>query len=698
MRILFLLVIFLLCFYSSQSQQISLQKLNNRSLLKDILNNPAEDLPSEYYEMMLQNLEHPLELNTVDYNKLSSLLILSEEQIVSFLSYRLNNKLLSVNELQVIPNFDLSTINRLLPFVYVQEEGISAKSISESILSTNHYLLLRYNQTLEQAKGYQPDTSNKNKYLGSPFHFYARYKMYTSKSISAGFTIDKDAGETKWNDFTSFHLSIQNKGHWKNITLGDYQLQFGQGLVSSAGFYLGKSSEPILSVKRNQVGVRPYTSSLEQGFFRGATATYQLGKIDITGFYSQKNKDANQKTNTIKSPSTQKTIKVKVDTVTSLLTDGYHRNNSEIEDKNVLKEITYGGDVTYRSEKNNFQLGFITLYSQLNIPYVKAVAPYNEHEFAGKNNLLTSLHYSYLWQNVHFFGEIARSTSGGIGTVNGVLLSLGKNTDMALLYRHYDKNFHSFYANSFVENSRSINEKGIYYGLKQVLNKNWTLSAYVDYFKFPWYRYQQKSKNTDGIGYMARFTYKPNKRFNAYFQYRQENKDENTKIQEAYFDKKGVAKTKDVTVLLNRARSIFNLYSDYDITPNINLQSRVSYNVIKFYGQKFTQGFGIAQDVNLDYKKWSFSGRVAFYNTDSYDNSVYFYEQDVLYAFSFPAYYKHGLRNYWLIHYKANKTFDCWLKISRSDLFDPNGVFGSGQDEIKLPYRHDLKLQARIQF
>ncbi len=686
MRFYLLFLFFLITFYT-QAQQDK-KELNNRVFLKEILNNPSEDIPNEYYEMMLQNLEHPIDLNTIDQNQLLSLLLLTDTQIAAFLAYRKSNKLLSINELQAIPHFDLAIINKILPFVYVKEEGLNAQSLYNSIKTTNHILLLRFAQTLETKKGFDPLSKSTAKYLGDPSNLYLRYKMYTSKSISMGFTIEKDPGEIKLYDFTSLHLSIQNKGHWKNITLGDYQLQFGQGVVSSAGFYIGKSSESILPVKRNHIGARSYTSVVEQNFFRGATATYQWKKIDITAFYSNINRDANQ----IKDPTG------KVVSVSSILTTGLHRNNTEIEDKNSLKEINSGADLTYRSEKNNFQLGVTTLHTKFNIPYKRADKPYNEYEFSGTSNHLLSLHYSYLWQNIHFFGEIASSTSGGIGAVNGILASFGKNTDMAFLHRKYDKNFHSFYGNSFSENSRNINEEGIYWGYKQVLDKNWTLSAYVDYFRFPWYRYLQTIKNTDGIGYMARFSYKPNKVFNAYFQYRQENKDENTKMLEYYTDSKGKPKTRDITIIRNRVRSIFNLYSDYDITPNINLQSRISYNVIKFHQQPYTQGFGIAQDINIDYKKWSFAGRLAFYKTDEFDNSVYFYEQDVLYAFSFPGYYKHGLRHYFLVHYKANKTFDFWLKIARSQLFDEKGVFGSGNDEIALPRRTDLKIQARIQF
>lgn len=135
--------------------------------------------------------------------------------------------------------------------------------------------MLRYAQILETKKGFtEPDSRSKVRYEGSPFKLYARYKMYSQKDFSLGFTIEKDEGESQLADFKSFHVQFQNKGHWKNSTLGDYQLQVGQGLVSSAGFYIGKGSETVLTTRRNQLGVRPCTSTLENNFFRGASATY----------------------------------------------------------------------------------------------------------------------------------------------------------------------------------------------------------------------------------------------------------------------------------------------------------------------------------------------------------------------------------------------------------------------------------------
>src|SRR5690606_27719461 len=90
----------------------------------------------------------------------------------------------------------------------------------------------------------------------------------------------------------SAHFTLYDKGKLKTLALGDYQLSFGQGLVSASAFGVGKGGETITTVRRSDLGIRPYTSTLENTFFRGAAATYSLtSTLNLTGFFSHKKVD-----------------------------------------------------------------------------------------------------------------------------------------------------------------------------------------------------------------------------------------------------------------------------------------------------------------------------------------------------------------------------------------------------------------------
>ena len=648
-----LLLCLSVCVFHSYAQEYPRKEINIRNFIQDIVGNPDGGVNEDLFESLYQNYLNPIDLNKVTREQLASVYILSEKQLNSFFDYRQKSgNFLSIYELQSVPDFDLRTIYKLIPFVAVKSDGLTFGTLTNGFSGSHQYLLLRYAQILETKKGFtDPTSTSKVRYEGSPLKLYARYKMFSQKDFSLGFTLEKDEGESQLTDFKSFHFSFQNKGRWKNITLGDYQLQIGQGLVSSAGFYIGKGSETVLTTRRNQLGVRPYTSTLENNFFRGAAVTYQLGKFDVIGFYSRIKRDAN----------ILQDKALNLEYASSLQTSGLHRTPSEIADKSILTEENFGTDITYKNKDNTLQIGFTALKTNLEKPIQKVEKDYNLYEFSGTENLLTGLHYSYNYQNLNFFGEIARSSSGGIGAVSGVLGSFGKRTDFSVLFRKYDRNFHSFYANGFSENSRNINETGLYFGVKHALTKEWSMAAYFDYFQFLWYRYLVDKQPTSGFDYLGRLTYQPNKTLQLFFQFRQENKEENTKISETYIDK-GKAKTREITVVRDRTRRIFIANLDYKISKIWNIQTRASYSTYKFDGQDFTQGFAIAQDVNADLGKLSFSSRLAFFKTDDYDNRQYFYEQDVLYAFTFPAYYQHGIRHYLMAQYKLTKNVDAWVR------------------------------------
>lgn len=114
---------------------------------------------------------------------------------------------------------------------------------------------------------------------------YARFRLNRPHEFSFGLTLEKDAGERLvWSphtnqydaDFWSFHAMLYNQGKFEKIVVGDFQLQYGQSLVFGSGFSIGKGAETITTIRRNNTGLRPYTSVLETGFFRGAAFTYSL--------------------------------------------------------------------------------------------------------------------------------------------------------------------------------------------------------------------------------------------------------------------------------------------------------------------------------------------------------------------------------------------------------------------------------------
>ena len=662
---------------------------------------PYEDL----YEALLQYYQTPINLNTATREELRSLLLLNENQITTLLNHRqANGDLLSVYELQSIEGYDLRTINRILPFVSVQGSGRNSTrgSLWQRIAhEDNNALYLRYERVLQQRQGYTPPTLYQGqpttRYLGSADKMLIRYRVSHTKDFSAGFSLEKDAGESLvWNpkngqfgaDYVSAHLLIQERGRLKSLALGDYQLQFGQGLLLSSGLGVGKGAETITTLRRSSVGVRAYSSLLENSFFRGGAATYQVAPtVQVTGFVSHKNVDANLQ-------QTQDSLAQYDEFTSGLLYTGFHRTASEIANRHRLAETIGGGNATYTSRDGNLAIGATGVFTHYGTPILKRPEPYNHFEFSGRENLALSLNYSYVYRNFLLFGETARSTGGGLGTVNGLLASLGPSVDAALLVRRYDSDFHTLYGNAFSENTRNINEAGVYIGLKVRPVARWEISAYYDQFRFPWLRYRA-SAPTDGHDALIRIAYSPTKTSLLYVQLRQRLKPRDL----ASADLANVSPGRALPLPGEQLRQSLLVYYNTAPTPQLELRTRMqAQRLCDDDGLAWRSGYVLAQDVGYQFNHTlKLTARYAIFDADDYDSRQYVFEQDVLLAVSVPALYGQGTRVYSIAEIRLNRSITLWLRYAETR-YRHQEVVGTGLESIQGALRGEVKAQLRVKF
>lgn len=653
---------------------------------------PYEDL----YETLLQYYQTPVNLNAASREELRALLLLSETQITNLLQHRqATGPLLSLYELQAVPGWDLRTIYRVLPFVTVQgsDPNRARGPLWQRIKNeSNNALFVRHERVLQQRKGYSAADTFQGRptlrYLGSADKVLVRYRVSHAHDFSLGFAAEKDAGEQlAWQprqgrygpDFLSAHFFLQERGKLKALAVGDYQLQFGQGLLLSSGLAVGKGAETITTLRRSSVGVRPYAALLENTFFRGAAATYQVARRwEATAFASRKNIDANLQQST-------DSLAQFDEFGSSLLYTGFHRTASELANRHNLQETVGGGNLGYLSADGNLALGFTAVATHYGTPLLKRAEPYNRYEFSGRNNLALSVHYSYGWRNLLLFGEAGRTTGGGLGTVSGLLASLGPLVDAAVLVRHYDVDFHTFYGNGLSENTRNINESGLYLGLKVRPAARWEVSAYFDQFWFPWLRYRVGAPS-QGDDVLLRLAYTPNKTSLLYAQYRVR------------------LKPRDLSSRLGRPvplpgqqlRHSVLLYYETQPTAQLGLRTRLQASHLRDdEALPWRNGYALSQDVSVQVgRRGQLSARYAVFDADDYDTRQYVFEQDVLYAVSIPALYGQGTRAYIIAQLSFSKHFTVWLRYADTR-YRHQATIGSGLEEIQGAARSEVKMQLR---
>jgi hypothetical protein len=685
MRNFLILFFILFLLENSFSQNNSPKEIDLDKLIQELLR--QQDLPDNYedvYDVLYQYYLTPLDLNKSDREDLEGLYLLSTSEINSFIEHRSKyGQLSSIYELQAIQGWEMGTIRKLLPFVEVKEHFDKEKFLHRFLNNPNNIFLFRTDYVPQVRKGYLPDSWGNKVYQGSPYKHLIRYRNSIGKDFSVGLTMEKDAGELMvWKpsqkeylmDYISFHAFLFNKGNWKAIGVGDYKLQFGQGLIFGGGFYMGKSAETILSVKKNGRGILPYSSIMESGFFRGTCFTYSFLKaIDLTVAYSYNNRDAVLHYDSL----------AQQEVLSAFQDYGMHRTKSELKTKGNLNEQNIGGNVSYYSKNKKFRSGISCLYTAFSKPVKESDRIYNRFDFKGKENRVVSSDFSWVIQNFNLFGEAAVSSGGGKAIVVGGIASLSSKIDFSYLYRNYGVDFHSFYANAFAEGTSPSNEKGNYWGLRVKPNGKWVFSAYYDHFIFPWLKYFKDSP-TSGYGYLGRLQYSASKKIQLYYQLRYE---ESGKNQSDNFT------NIDFTVPSRKYNSMLNLDCKSGI---ISIRSRVQWSSYR-QSNGATKGFVIAQDLNLDFRKIKISARYALFDTDDYDNRQYVYEKDVLYSVSFPSYYGRGSRSFLILQFKLGKQTDVWWRYAVTNYTNKTTI-SSGWDEIRGSRISELKFQIRRRF
>ena len=644
----------------------------------------AQDQDVQYeqlYENLIQQLADPINLNKTNAEALRFLPLLTEAQIQSLLTYRAENgELLSIYELQAIPDFDLTTIYKLVPFVQVVDPGsiVSTSILKRALSEKNNYFMVRYERSLEKKKGYSSPMPNENKFNGSPDKLYIRLRTSKPGDFSFGFTLEKDAGEQwLWKpsskrygfDFLSAHAQIQNKGKLKNMILGDFQNQFGQALMLGGAFGMGKGAETITTTRRNTIGSVPYTSANEFGLLRGIGLTYEIMPgVSASGFISHIKRDV--------SLSEKEEDE---STASSFQTNGLHRNESELQNRKKILENNTGVIIQYA--KTNFDVGVMFNDVRFSRPVEPKLSLYNQFGFRGSVNQNIGAYFRYNVNNFLVSGEFSKSLRAGTAGIISVMGSLTNHFDVSFVYRKFGRDFHTFYSNAFSEGTTPQNETGIYWGWKYRWNRKFTLSGYLDMFRFPWLRFRVYSPST-GYEWLLRLSYQPSKQVLIFLQAREEKKLRNIDRQpNLYQTAQGIKRN-------------YWINFDYGFTPKLKMKTRAQFSSYRI-NYRTTYGVALIQDISVDFGRFGCSARHALFDTDDFDNRQYAYEQDVWLAYSLPAYDGKGVRNFIVLEYKMSKAVTFWLRYSRTRYEDREEI-GTGVDKIEGNTKNDIKFQVRF--
>jgi hypothetical protein len=236
----------------------------------------------------------------------------------------------------------------------------------------------------------------------------------------------------------------------------------------------------------------------------------------------------------------------------------------------------------------------------------------------------------YNWGKVDVWGEVAASQGEkwGWGTIMGVRVNPIADLNLLAIYRYYSPEYENVYANALCSKTRVYDEHGGYIGLEYNRLKNWQLSAFGDVWK-------------EGYETMAQADFVPQKDYKMHMRLRAKRKNE-------------------IDTYSLRWNTVWE-------SGQWKLKTQMDGNMV-YAKENWSYGWSLFQDVEyrLANVPIVLQLRAQAFDAREWNNRVYMYENDVLYAYSIPFVYGFGGR-FWLnARYKINDTFSVYLRVSET--------------------------------
>lgn len=655
--------------------RVGLSQSLEETLARQLENREAENENEEdesLEEIYASLLRHPIDINEATATEWNVFPFITPLQIQSLTRYReIFGNLVSVYELQAVPLWNAGDLQKIAPYITVGDAyGILN---SKNFWKGTSSLLLRDKLILEKKKGYR---EKENGYTGSPHHVFFSYRYRFRKWLDVGIRMEKDPGETMFTkqrktfDFLSFHFYKTGTGFIRRIAMGDFTVNYGQGLIHWQGRSFGKGSIAT-AVKKEALPVLPYTASNESNFHRGIAVVLAKRKFGGSLFI------ASQKV----SASLQRdSLHVFFSTVN---TSGLHRTETELAHRKNLGYTSAGFSVAYHAA--SCKMGTNFLYHHYSADRQPSAYTYNKYEAKGFGLVNASFDYAFTIQNMHFFGEAAANVAGAGALLAGLLVAADRNLDLSFLYRSVAKDYRAVGAKAFMENSEVENETGFYAGLAFRPSEAWKLEGYADFFRFSWLKYQV-DRPSGGRDYLLSLLYKPSKAWEVWGRFKSRQKESNTE--------QGLP----LPAVGDYCRQSFRIYLHNTLTVNSSFKcsaEMVSYREKAKPKEAGFLGFMEMAFRPLPYLSASF--RAACFETGGFNSRVYAHESGLPNSSEIPFLDGSGFRYYLNTRLIINKGNTLSFRFSQT-LFSDKKEIGTGLEQIRGPRLTMLEMQFQSAF
>ncbi len=649
-----------------------------RSMVEERYSGESSNEAVAYGEALRWLAEHPVNVNRAPVDRLARLPGLNLSQAQNIVEWRSGElPFASIDELSRVPGIGPGSVDRLRLFATVGDK----QTLSRRLRRTPRYWLEQDELTFyarlrlqpEKRAGYLRD--DESGYRGDRFQYYQRLR-YRSAHLDMNLTSQKDAGEP-WQrsvvqDHASGYVEIREVGRLRELAIGHFEVNAGEGLLLGGGSLLGKGRNVLdAPVKNHSGGVKAFGSSRESGYFRGIGGTVLLGgsrQASLSLWGSRRRLDASV---------------VGGDTVRYSTETGYHRTATEIGKIGRLGRRSAGGILEVQHEYGTAGIaGYMAAYD----------CPVQASGRGGNNPLLPgtrqgfSLHHRTVIQNWQAFGEWTVNRQGNQGWVHGIRHALSDQSALVAAYRHYSVGYSSLFGGGFGESPGDA-ERGGYLGIQHRISDAVSVSGYVDQYRFRTPRYGD-SRPSRGYDWLLSVVLETDSGWGGYAQLKGERQREEVDG----FDPRGrLVRTKQA-----RPRHSLRLHAERQVDADVRLRFRVEAARVRPPLEKAQYGMLLYQDLRWRPLPWlQIDARFTLFDTDDYPSRVYQFENDLLYVMTNKMLHGRGRRTYLLLNLEPNPWLEMWIKYGATR-YDGQVSIGSGLSRIEGNRQSKIGFQMRI--
>ncbi len=596
-RVFFFVFVIAVAVKAQSADSLSLQQVIDE-YVKAVADDENASSVAEYLEELANE---KIDLNSADYIELSKIPFLNYEAVSEIISYRERKGKFKSTEELYNTGVPASVISRAKWFLKISDN--EKRDFENSLTAA-----FRTRAVFSGKEIPRDDFS----FLKTYSRLLAEYNANAKLAL----VTEKDAYEKNYADFKSFSFSYVRNDFLRKVILGNYVIEFGQGLVAWSPYAFSKGSDIKTSVIKNGKTVSAYKSKEENRFFQGASVTLGWRRLDFTLFYSDKKYDA-----------------IVSDGIFSEISQsGLHIDEADFLRAGALNIKAAGGVFAYSRE--NLRLSVLAMRNLFSERFVLQ----SENSDFGKEADYYSAEVKYGFENLFLISEVA-SNGKGAAQFYSLQFKLSKRLFLITAYRNYSPEYYSLFAKAFGEYGKGSNEKGFFTGA--VLNCFvGRFSAYHDIY------------STLAPTQLIPFTVGGNEFFFDYisksfggnriaFRVKREKK-EFYETAEEFETKRKIAS--DVTRIRagvsSRVSRNFTVKTRFDATLFSEEEERIS-------------GYAISETVIYKTRNFSFVGFLSVFDTENYDSRIYVYEYDLDGVFTNAMFYGKGIRYYFLIKWKV---------------------------------------------